>query len=243
MMIRKINLITILLLWIAAASAQKTLVEDVNAEPRTIFGNFSAVHVSGSIDLYLSQYETESMAVSATSQQYRDAIKTVIENGTLRIYFDNGKANWPWNADKKKLKVYLSFKKLDRIVATGASDVVVTGTINVPSLKIEMGGASDFKGVVAVQDLSVHLSGASDARISGTADNIKLHASGASDLKAYELISDYCEVEASGASDINITVNKELKVQASGASDVFYKGTAVVRDIKNSGASTVSRRS
>jgi hypothetical protein len=239
----KIQLVAALLLIGGMASAQKVLVDDADAEPRAINGSFNAIHISGSIDLYLSQYETERMAVSASQQKYRDAIKTVVENGVLRISFDNNGWNWNWNSDKKKMKVYLSFKTLERIVATGSSDVVVTGTIQLSNLKIEMSGSSDFKGNVAVQNLAVHLSGSSDARLSGKADNIKLHASGASDLKAYELIADYCEVDASGASDVNITVNKEIKVQASGASDVFYKGTAVITDIKNSGASTVSRRS
>ncbi len=54
---------------------------------------------------------------------------------------------------------------------------------------------------------------------------------------------DYCNAKASGASDIKITVNKELSAEASGASDVKYKGAGLIRDIKTSGASSISRRS
>ena len=46
---------------------------------------------------------------------------------------------------------------------------------------------------------------------------------------------------ASGASDIKITVNKELSAHASGASDVRYKGNGVIRDLKSSGSSSVSK--
>ena len=92
-------------------------------------------------------------------------------------------------------------------------------------------------------DLKLELSGASDAKISGKASKVSIQSSGASDIKGYDLIVDYCDAKASGASDINITVNKELNVHASGASDIFYKGDCVIRDMHSSGASTVKRRS
>jgi|KBSMisStaDraftv2_1062788.scaffolds.fasta_scaffold09296_3 hypothetical protein len=222
------------------AFAQKTIVADENAEQRSLTGSFNAIKVSGGIDLYLSQYETESIAVSASEEQYRERIKTVIENGTLKIYYDGDKL---WNTGKKKLKAYVSFKNLENLAASGASDVVVTGAITVPSLRIDCSGASDFKGAVKVDKLTIELSGASDAKISGSASEVAIQSSGASDVKGYDLVTENCTAKASGASDINITVNKELNVHASGASDVYYKGTAVIRDMHSSGASTVARRS
>jgi hypothetical protein len=67
-------------------------------------------------------------------------------------------------------------------------------------------------------------------------------ANGASDFKGFDLQADNCDVEASGASDIKVTVNKELNARASGASGVHYKGDGVIRDLRTSGASNVSRR-
>jgi hypothetical protein len=68
-------------------------------------------------------------------------------------------------------------------------------------------------------------------------------SSGASDLKGFELVTDTCNAHASGASDIRITVNKELNVHASGASGIYYKGPAVIREMHSSGASSVSKKS
>ena len=237
---KKIFLSVTVLLFAALAFAQKTMITDANAEQRTLSGSFNAIKISGGIDLYLSQYETESIAVSASEDQYRDRIKTVIENGTLRIYYDGDKM---WNTGGKKLKAYVSFKNLENLTASGASDVVVTGSIAVPVLRIDCSGASDFKGAVKVDKLTIELSGASDAKISGSASEVSIKSSGASDVKGYDLVTESCTAKASGASDINITVNKELNVHASGASDVFYKGTGVIRDIHSSGASTVARKS
>jgi hypothetical protein len=77
--------------------------------------------------------------------------------------------------------------------------------------------------------------------VSGTAVQLKVEASGASDFKGYDLVTDVCHASASGASDIKITVNKEISAHASGASDVRYKGNGVIRDLKSSGSSSVSK--
>ena len=93
------------------AKAQKKIVNDANAEVRTLGSSFNKIMVSGGIDLYLSQYETESVAVSAATEQYRQNIKTIVENNTLKIYYDGGKQ---WNSGNKKLKAYVSFKTLEK---------------------------------------------------------------------------------------------------------------------------------
>lgn len=140
------------------------------------------------------------------------------------------------------MKVYVSFKELEMLDASGASDIVVAGEIKVEYLHMKLSGASDFKGSVMISALKLDLSGASDVTISGTASIVNIESSGASDVKAYGLATDVCNAKASGASDINITVNKELSAHASGASDIFYKGSAVIKDTESSGASNIKRR-
>ena len=232
--------IIFLLTCFIGAVAQKTIVNDPNAEVRTINGSFNNITVSGGIDLYLSQYDKEAVAVSATSVEYRNDIKTVVENNTLKIYYDG---NNHWNSGNKKLKAYVSFKTLEKLKATGSCDIQVAGEIKVPTLILEMNGSCDFKGAVKVSSLTMDLNGASDVKISGSAQSVIMQSSGASDVDGYDLVTDVCTAKASGASDINITVNKELNAHASGASDINYKGNAVVKEMHSSGASSVSRKS
>jgi len=89
--------------------------------------------------------------------------------------------------------------------------------------------------------LNIELSGASKAQLSGMAIDAKIECNGASDLNAYGLSIDKANLDASGASSIYFTVMKEMRVEASGASSIRYKGTAVVTNIKTSGASSVSK--
>ncbi|MEJ7588217.1 MAG: head GIN domain-containing protein [Ferruginibacter sp.] len=227
------------LLFLIEANAQKTIVNDPNAEVRTLTGTFNKIEINGGIDLYLSQYESESLAVSAASEEHRENIKTIVQDNTLKIYYDGGKH---WNMSNKKMKAYVSFKTLEKLNASGACDVRVEGMIQVPALVLDMSGASEFTGAIVVTTLALRLSGASDVKISGSASTVSIQSSGASDVKAYDLVTDICNAKASGASDINITVNKELNANASGASDIFFKGNGVVKDIHTSGASSVSKR-
>lgn len=213
--------------------AQKT-VNDPNAEKRNASG-FHAIEVSGGIDLYLSQ-GSEAVAVSASKTEYREKIMTKVENGVLKIWYDwkNGlKVDW----SNRKLKAYVSFKNLDRLVTSGGSDVDVDGSINVSKLDMEISGGSDFSGKVDISEMKVTASGGSDVSISGKTTRLTINASGGSDFSGYGLSADVCDVEASGGSDVYITVNKELSAHASGGSDVFYKGNGLIRDIKTSSSS------
>lgn len=223
--------------------AQLTI-NDPNAEVREA-KNFHAISVSNAFDVFISQGTEEAVAVSATEQKYKDEIKVEVDNGVLRIGLKNEGKFWKgWNGDKMKLKAYISFKKIDKLSASGACDVRVQGTVNADDLEIHLSGASDLKeGKFIAKSLDVDISGASDVTISGTAGQLRVEASGASDIKGFDLAVDYCEVHASGASSISITVNKELSARASGASDIHYKGDGLIREIKTSGASNISKRS
>jgi hypothetical protein len=230
---------TFLILATATIAYAQTKINDPNAEVRNVKG-FHGIKVSHAIDLYLSQSNDEVVAVSASKEEYRDRIKTEVQNGVLRIWYDNPAK---WSRGDKKLKAYISFKTLDRLNASGASDIRVTGAIKGNELDINMSGASDFDGDIQVNALTVDLSGASDMTVKGSATSLKVEVSGASDFKGYDFQADNCSASASGASDIKITVNKELSAHASGASGVHYKGNGVIRDVKTNGASSVSKKS
>jgi len=230
---KKIFSLLVLIGIITTASAQKTI-NDANAEKRNVSG-FHAIEVSGGIDLYLSQ-GNEAVAVSASKEEYRAKIKTEVKDGVLKIWYEwNSHIRMDWG--NRKLKAYVSFKNLDRLDGSGGSDISVDGSIKVAKLAMEVSGGSDFDGKVETDELKIQASGGSDVAISGNATRLTIDASGGSDFKGYDLASDICNVEASGGSDVHVTVNKELSANASGGSDVYYKGTGLIRDLKTSGSS------
>ncbi len=222
--------------------SQKTI-NDANAEKRELSG-FHAIRVSNAFDVYITQGNEEAVAISAAKTEYKEKIKTSVENGVLIIRFEDDRKFWKgWNSDKQKLKAYISVKKLDKLSVSGACDVFMEEGISADEMEISFSGASDLKGKIEAKTLNVDISGASDVTLAGNVANLKIEASGASEFKGFDLITNYCDAKASGASSINITVNKELNAKASGASDVRFKGEGLIREIKTSGASSVTRKS
>ncbi|MEO9145263.1 MAG: head GIN domain-containing protein [Ginsengibacter sp.] len=219
-------------------SSAQTIINDKNAEVRNV-GTFSGIKVSGGIDVYLSQSDDYALAVSASDDRFRDEIKTEINNGILTISYGGSSL---WYNSNRKLRAYVSFKTLESLEASGASDFIISGNFKSDDVKIRLSGACDMKGLVNIENLQLSLSGASTVKISGTVQNIKIEASGASDLKNYDLVVDNCVANLSGASDVKITVNKSLSARASGASSLYYKGNPDRRDISSSGASNISQR-
>jgi Putative auto-transporter adhesin, head GIN domain len=220
------------------ATAQKTIVNDANAEKRNIPG-FTGIRVSNAIDLYLTQGDEDGIAVSASETKYRDRIRTEVKDGVLKIWYD--KDGFNWNMGNKKMRAYVSFKNITQLHASGASDVFVNGTLKATDLVLDLSGASDFKGDVDIVNLKATISGASDITASGKVGSLVVDASGASDFRGYDLVAQTCDADASGASDIKITVDKELNARASGASDIRIKGNGVIRKMSNSGASSVKK--
>jgi len=228
-------MLVFLVLPVFAAAQEKVVVNDKNAQVREV-GSFSEISVSGSIDLYLSPDDHEVVVVSAKEEQYRDKIVTRVVGNKLEIYFNN--KGFSMRSDMR-LKAYVSFRQLNRISASGSSDVYVNGIVKSDKLEIHINGSSDFSGAVDVNSLKLHQSGSSDTKLSGRAGVVDVDLSGASDMKGFDLNTDICNAVASGSSDVSVTVMKELYVKASGASDVKYKGTGTVREVKTSGASSV----
>src|SRR4051812_19118821 len=88
-----------------------SLINDPNAQVRTLKESFSAISVTDGVLLYLTQGNEESLAVSASDPKYMERYRTEVDNGVLRIYYDNKGINWTGN-EKRRLIAYVSFKTL-----------------------------------------------------------------------------------------------------------------------------------
>ena len=237
------NIVSLLFftLFAVAASAQNTVVNDKNAEVRNVPG-FHGVKISGGIDLYITQGTTEGVAISVNDSKYRNNIKTEVEDGILKIYYDAGMGihiNW---GGARNMKAYVTIKDISELQASGGSDVYVEGSLQATALNLHLTGGSDFHGQVNTGIFTVKQSGGSDVKVSGKAGNITVDANGGSDFIGYDLVSDNCDIDASGGSDVYITVNKQMNVKASGGSDISYKGDCVIKNYHASGSSDVHRK-
>jgi hypothetical protein len=210
---------------------------DGSKQTRQVTG-FNGVDVSGGIDLYLSS-GSESVAVSASSSNVRDHIVTEVKNGILHIHLED---NWNSGIGNSKMKAYVSISKLKYLEASGGGDIYLENQITTDDLRLNLSGGGDLKGKLNASRLDINQSGGSSVDLSGSVGTLNLESSGGGSLKGFGLVTDFTTINASGGSDSELTVNKDLKVYASGGCDVKYKGTAKVSAIKTSGGGSVTHK-
>jgi Putative auto-transporter adhesin, head GIN domain len=233
-------LLSILILVSFAAFAQDVPAKDPNATERTLSGPFSAITVTDGIDLYLTQGQTESVAVTTSDEKYMVRLKTEVDGGTLKIYYDNKGVNFAFN-EKRKLKVWVTFKNIDKLNASGGANVKTSSAIDADKLDMRFTSASHFTGKINVKQLTVDQSSGSGMTVSGRADKISVEASSASIFKGFDLSVDYCDAKASTAAGVHITINKELTAKANSGGGIKYKGTALIKDLNVSSGGTVKK--
>ncbi len=245
----------------AHAQHKTGIIYDDNAQKRKVPA-FTAINISNAIDLYLTQSNTNEVAVSAANDETRDQILTEVEGGTLTIKMNDRRSIWNWKKwGDSKAKAYVSVKQLNAITASGACNVHIINWIEAPKLKLKLSGASDLKGDLQVNNLSVEVTGASEykgnvkanavsllvsgasrAEIEGAADDLSVNISGASEAKLFNFDTKGAVVDVSGASGAKVNASQLLKMKASGASSIEYKGDAVIKETNNSGASSIKCR-
>lgn len=237
---KKAIIILSLLLCCSVLLAQNKIVYDANAQVRPI-SSFHAIEVSTGINLILKQGNSDAVAVSASSAEFISRIKTVVENGKLKIYFDNeGHKNW--NSAKKNLKAYVTCKNIDALEANSGADATTDGNFKASDLKITLSSGADFDGELTASKLWINQSSGSDMEIKGKVDYIEIKTSSGSDFKGYDLISETCKADASSGSEIEITVNKELQAEASSGGDINYKGSATATSVSNSSGGRIKKQ-
>lgn len=225
---------------IAVTAQRSAEISDANAKARTLNGSFSAITVSDGITLYLTKGTQESIAVSFSDAKYEGRFNTIVEDGVLKIYFDNNGINWSDNS-RRKLKAYVSFRTLRKLTASGGADVIVPVPINVDDLGMKFTSGTRFSGKITTKELEVIQNSGSIIEISGAAQKINIETSSGAIFKGYDLAVDYCTAKATSGGAIRISIKKELDAKANSGGAIHYKGGAVIKDVNVNSGGVVKR--
>ncbi|MBC7887165.1 MAG: DUF2807 domain-containing protein [Ferruginibacter sp.] len=211
------------------------VINDPNAQKRILKESFSTISVTDGVDLYLTQGNAESIAISASDPKYLERYKTEVNNGVLKIYYDNKGINWTGN-EKRNLKAYVSFKSLEKLNGSGGAHVIMKSVLAADKMEYTFTSGSGFTGAVNINHLDIAQNSGASIEISGKAAKLVVDVSSGAVFKGYELATDFCEAKASSGGSVRINVNKELSVKANSGGGIHYKGNGVVKDMNvNSG--------
>ena len=200
-------------------------------------GGFNAVDVSRAIDVYIKQDSVQSVRVE-TDENLQELVEVHEKNGTLYITSHD---NYNLNPSNNSVKVFVSAPAFRSVEVSGASKIYGENkfTSN-ETFDIDISGASEVKINVNAPRVNAHLSGASNLTIMGETRDFNVEGSGASGAKCFDLKTENTTVDISGACSAEVFASLKLDVEASGASNVKYRGApAITQDI--SGASDLKK--
>lgn len=211
-----------------------------HAEVRKV-GTFHGVHLSGSIELHISQGD-QNVAIGSDDREVIDDIETVVENGILRIRYK--KSNWydsDWFQNGRKVRAYVSAPQINEIRGSGSGKIFIEGLLKAEQLKINLSGSGNLSGKVSTIVLESTQTGSSDITLSGKAKEASFKSTGSGNVKGLNLVIENCKIQISGSGNMKFTVNGKMSCNITGSGDIEYKGNGNITDIKTTGSGRVKK--
>jgi len=204
------------------------------SETRNV-GKFEGLSVSSAIDVKITNNPSNGEITITASDNVIKLVKAEIKDQILTISLDKNV-----NFNKNKVEINIPHQKLRHIKVSGASSVEANHVMKVEKFSVIASGASDLDLNLMTNHIDLDLSGASDVDLKGNVQDFNLEVSGASELNSKELKAANVIVNASGASSVYVWAVNQLKVEASGASSVFYRNsTGLIKNVSSTGSSDV----
>jgi pyruvate formate-lyase activating enzyme-like uncharacterized protein len=139
-----------------------------------------------------------------------------------------------------RMDIIVEMPIVNYVEFSGASDAVLEDFSGLNEFEAKLSGASKLRLREEVGKLTADVNGASTLSISNALEILNANVSGASTVNAFKADATKAYVQASGASMVRVSVSDYLEVNASGASSVFYRGTPDIKE-KTSGASKLKK--
>jgi hypothetical protein len=184
-----------------------------------------------------------------TYQLSMDSISS--SNSTFKIIIDSSESDSRIECDDNVVEDFSV--KVDEqnqtLAIVGDSSVFYDGiqctiTINVPIWAVTVAGSTEVEYMVPdmISEIKVEEAGSSSVVVQGACATAVFDVEGSCVLDASELTASNVELIASGSSDVDVYVENELTVEASGSSSIRYSGNPQTVNQDISGTSSVEKK-
>ncbi len=208
---------------------------DVVEETRDVSG-FTGVEVSTGIDVYLSQGDDFEVVVEA-DENLQEVILTELKGDRLVVRTDHVNIR-----SARSKKVHVTLPELTELRISSAGDCVGQTAFRCGDLRLSISSAGDLTLEVDADRIDLDISSSGDARLAGSAAELNASLSSAGDLNAFDLVAGKVDVNVSSAGDARVHATEELRMTASSAGNIYYRGDAEVVHSSRSSAGSIVRR-
>lgn len=205
----------------------------VQTETRVASG-FHAIALDMAGDVEVTVGEQYFVEVQA-QQNLLPLLKTVVEDGRLRIFFDQNVSF------SEGVKVRVSAPAFDAFSIGGSGKITVGSPLNTERLTLDIAGSGDIILPQAeAGEIACIIHGSGGVQLGGTTNQFDVRISGSGDVRAKDLTAANCKADIGGAGTVTCNVTQTLRADISGSGDVFYTGSPTV-ETQVSGSGSVEK--
>nr|WP_299346352.1 head GIN domain-containing protein [Allomuricauda sp.] len=202
------------------------------------FSGYSGLQVSSNFEAFVRFSNSEESIEIEANENLQDKIIVSKDGNTLRIRLKDN-VGIRGNAT---LKAYITTTEISNFQTSGNSLIELENLLVTDNLNLLASGNSRFLGNVDVERLTADATGNSVLNVYGLAANINARLEGNSLMKDYDLFTENLTLSMSGGSEVFLSVSNTIDVDASGNSELNYKGNAEIVRERLSGNSKVRKR-
>ncbi|GAB3173491.1 head GIN domain-containing protein [Telluribacter humicola] len=197
--------------------------------------DFDRLEMGHAFRVRVRQGNTFKVVATGELNDLDDLDAFVDRNGLLTIRYRNH-----WRSRRDRMDIDITMPSLRGVRFSGASESTIEGFEDQRVIDMNLSGASRSTFTGSAERLTLDLSGASELILRGEGRYLTGDMSGASDLRSTDFPVEEADLHLSGASKARVSASKYLKVDASGASNVYYRGNPTIEQ-RLSGGSKISR--
>ncbi|AWX45542.1 hypothetical protein HME9304_02563 [Flagellimonas maritima] len=202
------------------------------------FSNYSALEIHGDFDAFVTFSDTEEAINIEANSNLQDKIVVSKSGNVLKIRLQDNLTI----SGNVTLKIYISTNNISRFEIFGDSSVTLENALIAENAEFNLFGDSQFLGEIALDRLSLNARGDSSVNLFGTVTSLDATLSGDSFLEDYDLIVDDLDIKLNGDSEAYLSVTNTIDMNASGDSELNYKGNAEIVRLQLSGDARISKR-
>jgi hypothetical protein len=197
----------------------------ISVSEESVKDNFSGIGVQDGFELYLINKDTVSTVKIEADENVILHVKYEIKNGILYFYKEK---ETEFSSDALvKISV---IKDSVRFIKAANSKIYISDTLRNDTIELNCSDKSILEGRIECINLKSSI-GNSSLKLTGTTNKLFMNIFSGSIIDSFGLESENIKVNIAGGSVANLTVVKELELQATEHSILNYKGNPVIRNM------------
>lgn len=190
---------------------------------------FSAVKLVGSIDMVISEGQSDTLSIEGETSQVKD-VRTEVHEGVLTVSYETGWSLMSWiRVPTAAPRAVLTSKALARIAVEGSGSVRAQTLTSQDKFEIQITGSGDVQvATLTARSIDVRIAGSGDVRLTGAALDEAVRIAGSGNFFGGDMKCATGKVSISGSGDAVLWVRDKLDVSISGSGDVQYFGTPAI---------------